>query len=136
MSGTKLNFVAFVRPQPQGSTRAFYVKRLGRSVITSDNAKVKSYRQEVALAARAIPNRPAMIARPRPVALHLKFFLRRPNSLPKKIIEHTKRPDVDKLLRATFDSLAGIVYEDDSQVNRVIVEKNYGLPERVEVSVL
>jgi Holliday junction resolvase RusA-like endonuclease len=40
---------------------------------------------------------------------------------------HTKRPDLDKLLRATFDAVTatGRVWADDSQVVKVTAEKLY-----------
>lgn len=40
-------------------------------------------------------------------------------------LPHTKRPDVDKLARALFDPLKGIVWLDDSQVCFCTVNKVY-----------
>jgi Holliday junction resolvase RusA-like endonuclease len=42
---------------------------------------------------------------------------------------------VDKLQRAVFDSLKGILYVDDGQVVDILAPtgKFYGLPERVEI---
>lgn len=67
------------------------------------------------------------------VILDLSFYLARPKQLPKRITRPGKKPDLDKLIRATLDSLTGTVFEDDSQVVRVLAEKFYGLPERVEI---
>jgi crossover junction endodeoxyribonuclease RusA len=36
-----------------------------------------------------------------------------------------KRNDLDKLLRATFDGMSGVCFEDDSQVVSVIARKIY-----------
>ena len=47
----------------------------------------------------------------------------------------TVMPDVDKLARAALDALTGIVFKDDSQINRLIAVKGYGEPERLEVIV-
>lgn len=40
-------------------------------------------------------------------------------------LPHVKRPDVDKLTRALFDPLKGIVWVDDSQVCFCTVNKVY-----------
>lgn len=37
-------------------------------------------------------------------------------------------PDADKLLRAVFDALTGIVWKDDSLVQRATVEKRFAVP--------
>jgi Holliday junction resolvase RusA-like endonuclease len=34
-------------------------------------------------------------------------------------------PDVDKLLRAVFDSLSGVIYLDDSRIIRATAQKLY-----------
>jgi hypothetical protein len=47
--------------------------------------------------------------------LVVEFVMPRPKSLPKTkpTPPHTKRPDVDELLRAIFDALSGVVWLDD-----------------------
>lgn len=40
-------------------------------------------------------------------------------------IRHTKKPDVDNCLKAIFDALNGIAYDDDSQIVEVIASKWY-----------
>lgn len=62
-----------------------------------------------------------------PIQLHVDFYLERPKSIPiHKRPFHVKAPDLDKLVRAVCDSLtdAGI-WEDDSQVIRLIARKDY-----------
>lgn len=62
-----------------------------------------------------------------PVQLHVDFYLARPKSVPAhRRPFHTKPPDLDKLVRAVCDSLtdAGI-WEDDSQVIRLVAGKDY-----------
>src|SRR3989304_3260779 len=54
-----------------------------------------------------------------PLAMALTFHLPRPRSLPKRITEHTKRPDLDNLVKAIKDALRGIVYHDDAQIVRL-----------------
>lgn len=104
-------------------------------IITSDNPKLKSWRQELAKAALLACCHSAgtgfPMQRPAAVQVQIKFFFK----VPKKVNcqYKTTRPDVDKLLRATLDGMAGIVYEDDSQVVSAQVSKQFGLPERVEI---
>jgi Holliday junction resolvase RusA-like endonuclease len=40
----------------------------------------------------------------------------------------SSRPDADKLARAICDAMSGVVYRDDAQIARLIVEKHYGTP--------
>ena len=134
-----LRFVVYCRPQPQGSSRAFYNKRMGRAIITSDNSKLKPYRQEVTqtvlaeLAARHLAS---------PIAgkhiacwLELDFYLEKPASVPRRREYPVVKPDLDKLIRATKDALKGALYADDGQVVGLRrAEKHYGIPERVEIS--
>jgi Holliday junction resolvase RusA-like endonuclease len=70
-------------------------------------------------------------------ALHvqLDFDLPRPKSLPKRVIHHVRKPDVDNLAKAVKDAMKGIVYRDDSQVVILKVTKMYGETPGVQVTV-
>src|SRR5215467_11817957 len=63
------------------------------------------------------------------IRLMVEFRLPYPVSSMRKYqmgwLPHTKKPDVDKLLRALMDSLTGIVWVDDAQVSFVTVNKSY-----------
>jgi crossover junction endodeoxyribonuclease RusA len=52
----------------------------------------------------------------------------RPKSLPKRVTHMTKKPDIDKLIRAVLDALKGVAWCDDSQVVSVYASKRYGQP--------
>jgi Holliday junction resolvase RusA-like endonuclease len=130
-----IEFTVYGRPQPQGSSRAFTPKGWKRPVITSDNPKLKSWRQEASIAALTAMRGKEMLVRPTPVFLEATFYFARPASLSKKRILPTVKPDCDKLARGLFDSITGIVFEDDSQVVELLAKKGYGLPERTEVKV-
>jgi crossover junction endodeoxyribonuclease RusA len=132
-----IKFTVYGHPQPQGSTRAFIPKGWQRPIITSDNAKLKPWRQEITKAAiQALGETPLpAIARNLPVAVRMDFYLAKPQSTPKRVTRPVKKPDVDKLTRAIFDSLTGTVFVDDSQVVEVLIGKWYGQPERVEIFV-
>jgi crossover junction endodeoxyribonuclease RusA len=132
----QITFTVYARPEPQGSSKAFVIA--GRARITSSNTKLKPYRQELTHTAMSTLS-DAGIASPMagkhiPVALTLDFFLARPPSAPKKRKEIVVKPDIDKLMRATIDSLTGIAYLDDAQVVEVSARKHYGVPERVDIS--
>ena len=62
------------------------------------------------------------------VRLMAEFQLPAPKSMPRKHwgwLPHVKRPDLDKLTRALFDPLKGIVWVDDSQVCFSTINKVY-----------
>jgi len=135
--GKILTFTAFGTPHPQGSSKAFV--RGGRAYVTSANPKMKPYRHtltQVALGAvEQSGNSLPLFPRPEAVNISVVWTLSKPKSTPKKVVYPTKKPDADKLLRAVLDSLTGVAYEDDSQVVRVSAQKEYGSPEKTEVTV-
>jgi Holliday junction resolvase RusA-like endonuclease len=136
----KISFTCYGHPEPQGSTRAFVPKGWTRPVITSDNPKVKPWRQQISgvamdafAAARGGLVEP--FAKELPVCVQLYFFIEKPASVAKKRTQPTVKPDVDKLVRSVLDALTGVAFVDDSQVCAVFATKAYGIPERVEVVV-
>jgi Holliday junction resolvase RusA-like endonuclease len=120
-----ITFTTYGVPIPQGSTKAFYIPKLGRSVITNDNAKTKPWRHAIVAAAQeAVSGRAPL----EDVALevHVLFYLPRPASAPKRVTEPAKKPDVDKLLRALLDALtAAGVWRDDAQVIATFARKAF-----------
>jgi Holliday junction resolvase RusA-like endonuclease len=61
------------------------------------------------------------------VELMTVFRLRRPGYLPKKVCYHTRKPDSTNLMKGVEDALIGLLYHDDAQVIRSIVQKDYVL---------
>jgi crossover junction endodeoxyribonuclease RusA len=133
----ELSFTVFGVPQPQGSTWAFIPKGWDRPVITTDNAKMKPWRQQVATMALATMNEHQVQMTPRsiPISIALTFVFQKPQSERKATLHKTTKPDLDKLLRAVLDALTGICYTDDSQVTECRVAKIFGSPARLEVQV-
>ena len=137
----RVQFTTYARPEPQGSMNGFSMPgkngRKPRVVVTSANRKLKPYRQEVANTALALleGKELPLIGRHVPVDATIHFFFVRPPSIPKKRTMMIVKPDLDKLARGIFDSLKGIVYTDDAQVNGLTARKHYGTPERVEITV-
>jgi len=118
-------FTVFGVAQPKGSTKAFYVAKLGRAIVTADNRKSKPWQESVVEAAReAMAGRPP--ARDVPIAVYARFFMPRPKSAPRRVTEHLHKPDLDKLLRLLKDGLtrAG-VYRDDAQVVFTVASKDF-----------
>jgi crossover junction endodeoxyribonuclease RusA len=125
-------FTVYGTPRPQGSTRAFYVKSLGRAVITSDNVKLKPWRQQISDTALSL--NAAKFDRAVPVEVSMHFYFQRP-ARAKKRRGMTVKPDGDKLVRAIFDAITGVLIEDDAQIVVFQARKHYGGPERVEIMV-
>lgn len=83
---------------------------------------------------QVLPKKPSVPVE-EPLAMTLRFFLPRPKSLPKRERYHTRKPDADNLAKSVKDSLRGIVYRDDAQIVRLIIEKHYDPAPGVEIRV-
>lgn len=94
-----------------------------RTATTSDNPRLKDWQHLVAAGAQ--PYAGELLTGP--VFVRAWFFLPRPKSLPRKVSYHLKKPDLDKLLRATKDALTGVLYRDDSQVVSLTGFKAYAV---------
>jgi crossover junction endodeoxyribonuclease RusA len=133
----RISFTVFGTPQPQGSARAFLSKDGKRPILTSDNARLKPWRQELAWVAVDAMQKSQQQKAPRgvPISVSLAFYFEKPKSARKSAHWKITKPDLDKLLRAVLDALTGIAYEDDSQVCECHLGKAFGPPARVEVLV-
>lgn len=130
----ELRFTVLGKPQPQGSMKAFVVA--GKARLTSDNAKLRSWRQDVGLAAlHARPDGGLFAERHVPVSVHYLFVMAPPAKLPKGRTEPVVKPDASKLIRAAEDAMTGIIYHDDAQITLTTARKVYGLPARTVVVV-
>jgi crossover junction endodeoxyribonuclease RusA len=120
-------------PAPKGSTKAFPVRRRnGRmgAAVTEANPHTRPWVAAVqwAVAARLT----GVVPFPRgPVALSINFALPRPKSLPRRVTDHCKKPDLDKLVRAIKDALTGLVWTDDAQVVILACRKRYCVDEEL-----
>lgn len=129
-----LSFTVYGSPQPQGSARAVPVKGYAKPFITSANKQLKPWRQQVALCALdAISGTEGITDGP--VGVHIDFFFAKPKSTAKRVIHKITKPDVDKLLRGILDALAGVLFRHDAQVVSARVTKQFGIPERAEITV-
>lgn len=107
-------------PAPQGSKRGFVVK--GRAVLVDDNKQsLRDWRTDCAVAAQEAAVAPLA----GPLEVVIEFRLYRPKSAKKADYWVSKRPDLDKLVRSTFDALKGRCWNDDSQVAKLVAFKRY-----------
>jgi Holliday junction resolvase RusA-like endonuclease len=117
-------FVAGI-PAPQGSKR-----HVGGGALVESSAAVGDWRTVIAwTAANEYKDESGQRLAPLAgaVVLAVEFVMPRPKSLPKRkpTPPHTKRPDVDKLLRAVGDAMTGVVWADDSHIVEMTGTKRY-----------
>jgi Holliday junction resolvase RusA-like endonuclease len=125
----EIRFFVAGDPQPKGSTRSFYVKKIERVVTTTTNKNTKQWQLRIATEAQhANESRQLSFFLPDKdfgYEVEALFLFSRPKSLSKKVKANTKRPDLDKLVRALLDGLADILLPDDSQVISINAAKRY-----------
>jgi Holliday junction resolvase RusA-like endonuclease len=77
------------------------------------------------------------------IFLQVNFYMPIPRSESKRNItlmktgeiKHTKKPDLDNLIKFTKDCLNGVVWKDDSQVYSIIAQKQYDPKPRTIISI-
>lgn len=134
--GMELQFyVGGVEVVPKGSMRAFLPKGWSRPVITDSGGKeLRAYENAIRNAARAELDRRALpCAIRQPFEVHMCFYLARPdadfdkhrNVKPGARATPWVKPDLDKMQRGALDALTKLVWDDDSRVVRLVVEKRF-----------
>jgi Holliday junction resolvase RusA-like endonuclease len=121
-----MQFFVAGEPVPQGSSRAFVVK--GRAVITHANKGTDGWRQRIATEAqKAAAEHGWTWEDDKDVGYEIigTFRFTKPKSAPKKRKLNTRKPDLDKLVRALNDAITGILIPDDSQIVRINIGKEY-----------
>lgn len=120
-------------PQPGGSKRGFFIKKINRVVITDANKKAAGWKQLVTLHASSEYKDEPYTG---PLSVTITFQLLRPkghygsgsksNILKASSPKHpTSKPDATKLVRSTEDALTGVVWKDDAQIVHQEVRKIY-----------
>ncbi len=133
--GDVLHVRIYGLPVAQGRPRArmFHDRSGTARVAMYDPATSRDWKRTVQQ--QVIDRRPPAPLAEVPLAMGLTFHLPRPQSLPKRITEHTKRPDLDNLIKAIKDALRGVIYHDDAQIVRLTAGKVYGDSPGVEISI-
>ncbi len=123
MTATNLNVSVHLdmfvpgRPAAQGSKR-----HVGAGRMVEQSTAVAPWRTAVAWHAAQKVTGPPLGG---PLGVEVEFVMPRPAATPKRATTPmaVKRPDLDKMQRAIFDALSGVVWRDDSQVVRVVASK-------------
>lgn len=129
VSEDAVKFSVFGQPVPQGSKRAF-----GKNVVEVADARLRSWRHDVASVAHTEMNGTQPFTGP--VTVQLYFHFARPKGhygtgrnaerlRPTAPVSPQVKPDLDKLVRAVLDALTGVVFRDDSLVVNLIAGKGY-----------
>jgi Holliday junction resolvase RusA-like endonuclease len=110
-----MTITVYGTPAPQGSKR-----HVGKGIMVESSEKVKPWREAVKYA--AIGNMEPFIGA---VRVSIVFTIQKPKSAPKKWRTYPDRkPDIDKLVRSTFDALTDVgVFEDDARVVELTASK-------------
>ena len=119
------------QPRPRVSTRGGFA----RAYVPAKHP-VHAYRDAIAAAARVA----GAGVHDEPVSVVIDFVWERPKSHMRKSgikpdAPVLPRPDLDNTTKAVLDSLNGVAWEDDSQVQRLVVEKSYGPEARTTVRI-
>lgn len=118
---TELKFFVPGVPAPQGSKR-----HVGKGIMIESSKRLAPWRDDVTRIAQSSAERDAWIS---PDAVHVRaiFWLVRPRSVSmRRRPRPTVKPDLDKLVRAVFDSLTiARVIADDAAVVTLTAAKVY-----------
>lgn len=117
--GVYLDVFVAGRAAPQGSKR-----HVGRGILVESSKALAPWRTTVAWHAAQVYRAAPLDG---PLDVQVEFVMPRPAGLPKRkpTPPHTKRPDVDKLIRSILDALTGVVWRDDSQIVDLHPTKRY-----------
>lgn len=119
----RIAFTVLGVAMPKGSTRAFMPKGAKFPVVVHDNKpSLKGWENSIRAAIQQYAGGTFFDG---PVLVRIAFYLPRPKSLSRKVVWHTKKPDLDKLARGSLDAMKGVLWGDDSQVVQLQVTKHY-----------
>ena len=125
------------RPAPKGSARAFYKAGMKRAIVVKDNdERQRSWDRAVReVASEVLGELVEPVYTRIAVSVAIEFRLARPAGhwgarglKPSAPIAPATKPDIDKLTRATLDSLIGLAFDDDSRVVQLAISKLYASP--------
>lgn len=124
--------VAFQVPgKPVGKGRPRATKR-GKHIALYTPEKTVSYESTVALAASQAMSGRQLIAGPVYVLMSIvlpvprSWSQRKQNEALAGVLVPTTKPDMDNVIKAVFDAINGVVWNDDAQVADLRVTRRYG----------
>lgn len=134
----QIMFTVYGDPVAKGRPR--FAKR-GNFVQTYTPEKTKTYESEVAMMAKAAMGASEALEGALEAFIYVTFSI--PASYSKKRSEaclsglekHTKKPDLDNVVKSVVDGMDKIVFLNDSQITSIHATKVYGEIAKVEVMV-
>lgn len=126
----RLQYWVAGEPIPQGSKRVWKGPQGQLHMREDAGVRHTTWRYELAAQARLAMSEAGLVTPFRqPIYVALHFAIHRPQShygtgrnsealVPRAPLYPTKPPDIDKLVRAVYDSMTSIVWVDDAQVVR------------------
>jgi Holliday junction resolvase RusA-like endonuclease len=132
-------------PAPKGSSRAFINKKTGAAIVAPSGSqtnkdKLANWNSAVrAAAAEFVGDIEAPPFVKVPISVFIMFRMARLPShwgsgknagrlKPSAPKYPSGKPDIDKLARTTLDALTGIVFDDDSRIAKLKLDKVYAAP--------
>lgn len=115
-----IRFEVRVDPMPQPRPKA---RRIGPGIqiYTPNNAAIKTYKASIVEAFKRVAG-DAFEPLVGPLGLRIHFVFERPQSRLKELF-HIIKPDLDNLAKGVMDSLNGIAWHDDSQIDNIALSK-------------
>jgi len=134
----QINFAVYGEPVPKGRPR---FSTRGKFPIAYTPEKTKNYEFEVAMMAKAAMGASKPLQGALEAFIYVTFPI--PPSYSKKRTQdclsdtekHTKRPDLDNVIKCVIDGMDKIVFLNDSQITSIHSTKVYGQVAKVEVLV-
>jgi Holliday junction resolvase RusA-like endonuclease len=131
-------FVVYGHPIAKGRPR---FSTRGKFPVAYTPEKTKTYETEVGMMAKAAMGASKALEGALEAFIYVTFPV--PPSYSKKRTEaclsdvekHTKKPDLDNVVKICLDGMNGIVFKDDSQITSIHSTKVYGEVAKVEVMV-
>lgn len=125
----KLTITVPIAPVPKGRPR---FRAFEGKVHTFTPSKTAAYEKKIADYYKQ-SSKNFKFEKDQAVFVNIVFGMPIPKSAPKVKqvnmckgnIKHTKKPDVDNLVKAVLDALNGVAWEDDSQIVRLSASKEY-----------
>lgn len=112
-----------IKPIPKARPR---FTRNGHTYTPATTLKFESHIRQFAKARTTRPLEGAL-------EVDLKFnFLKAKTS---KLTAHTKRPDLDNLIKGVLDALNGVGFVDDAQIVKLTAEKNFSDRDFIEITI-
>lgn len=127
-SAIMVPFQVFIRgiPRSKGSKRPFRNKYSGKIAMVEQGSDAqRAWESAVHSTVQAAWDGPPLEG---PLEIRLVFYFLRPATASKNRPPtwRDKTPDLDKIWRLVGDALEGVVYRNDAQVCRALLEKRYG----------